>query len=214
MSLYPQPIKKLIEHFADLPGVGKRAATRYVFYLLQESERNLSDFAQGVRDLKKQITLCDECLNVAKKASGGQNLCEICSDESRKKDQIMIVEKISDIESIENSNAYKGLYHVLGNTLPVKSQPQNKKTGSISLERLLKRIKEKTKNGNSVEIILGLNPTKEGEVTSQYLTKKIKSLKTNKISLTRLGRGLPTGGEMVYADKATLKEALERRKQV
>jgi len=212
VSLYPQPIQKLIDHFADLPGVGRRAGTRYVFYLLQESKKDLSDFAEGLESLKKEITLCDECLNVAKKKKE-ESLCEICSDQSRKKNQIMVVEKISDIESIEKAKAYGGLYHVLGNTLPVKSQSKNKKTGSISLDKLLQRLKEKTKTGKRVEVILGLNPTKEGEVTSQYLAKKLKELEAN-ITLTRLGRGLPTGGEMVYADKATLKEALERRKEV
>lgn len=216
MSLYPPPLKKLIDHFADLPGIGKRAATRHVFYLLKKPQQDLNEFSKKLKKLKKETTLCERCLNIAhKKANDKKDLCKICSEEKRNQDQIMVVEKISDIESIEKSESYHGLYHVLGGTLPVKKQASTKKTGSASLNRLLERLEKRTKKGQKTEVILGLNPTKEGEITNQYLAKRIKNLKnSDKITLSRLGRGLPTGGEMAYADKATLTEALNRRSSV
>jgi recombination protein RecR len=215
MEIYPEPIKTLIKYFSHLPGVGKRAGTRHVFHLLQEDDIDLDDFAQKLSVLKEEITLCDRCFNVAKDENeSNKNLCEICKDKERDTGKIMIVEKISDIESLEEAGAFKGLYHVLGSTLPVKNENKDKNAGSQSLEKLLKRIKEKTDKGK-VEVIIGLNPTKEGELSAQYLAKKIKSLsQADKVSLSRLGKGLPTGGEMAYADKSTLKEALERRREV
>lgn len=216
MEIYPEPIKSLIEYFSTLPGVGKRAGTRHVFHLLQEDDIDLEDFSQKLSVLKEEITLCDQCFNVAKnEKSSDKNLCEICKDKERRKDKIMIVEKISDIESLEEAGAFEGLYHVLGSTLPVKNENKDKNAGSQSLEKLLKRIKQKTKDDKKIELIIGLNPTKEGELSAQYLAKKIKSLpQSDQVSLSRLGKGLPTGGEMAYADKSTLKEALERRKEV
>lgn len=216
MEIYPEPIKSLIEYFSTLPGVGKRAGTRHVFHLLQEDDIELEDFAQKLSVLKEKITLCERCFNVAKDKNGSdKNLCEICKDEKRERNKIMVVEKISDIESLEEAGAYQGLYHVLGSTLPVKNKNKEKSAGSQSLEKLQKRIKKKTKAGKEVEIIIGLNPTKEGELSSQYLAKKIKSLpRAESVSLSRLGKGLPTGGEMAYADKSTLKEALKRRSDV
>lgn len=216
MEIYPEPIKSLIEYFSNLPGVGKRAGTRHVFHLLQEDDIEINDFAQKLSVLKEEITLCDRCFNVAKNGEGSnKNLCEICKDKKRKENKIMVVEKISDIESLEEADAFEGLYHVLGSTLPVKNKKEDKSAGSKSLEKLQKRIKKKTKNEGEVEVIIGLNPTKQGELSAQYLAKKIKNLpRSKKVSLSRLGKGLPTGGEMAYADKSTLKEALKRRSEV
>ncbi|MCD6233334.1 recombination protein RecR [bacterium] len=201
--MFSKTIQKLINQFSNFPTVGQRTATRFVFYLIGEKKEKVAEFINSIKDLKTKIKICPLCF---KPFEGEGKICPICSDPRRKKDIICVVEKEVDLEAIEKTKKFKGVYFILGGTLPNFGKEQQKekitKRGAI----LIQRIK---KEKNIKEIILALNPTIEGQRTSLWLQRK---LKPYNLKITQLGRGLPVGGELEYADEETLSSALESRR--
>ncbi len=202
MGTLPKSIKNISLFLERLPGIGEKTANRLAFYLLRLPERDLIEFAQNVRDLKKKTKLCINCYNLTE-----DTLCTICSDKSRDQSVITVVEEVLDLLSFETGNIYKGVYHVLHG----KIDPLNNiRPEDIYIEQLLDRVnKEKD---TLKEIILATNPDMEGEATAMYIRNKLKDQKSN-INISRLGYGLPIGASLEYADYMTLKKSLENRNQ-
>ena len=202
-SQLPKAVRQLIEQFEKLPGIGPKSAQRIVFYLLHHPQGVLEEFGDKLVELKKGTCLCSLCHQV-----GEHDPCEICEDASRERTQLMIVEQPFDVIAIERSNTYKGLYHVLHGVIA----PLN----HIGPEQLF--LYDITKRLNGIEeVILATNPTLEGEATAlfiQELLEKRPELTSQKITLTRIGHGLPIGADIEYADGMTLARALEGRRQM
>jgi recombination protein RecR len=215
--MYPKTIQKLIDLFSKFPGVGPKTAARFVFYLTTEKNKNEpEDLARVIASLKN-LRVCNFCFKFHESKN---SLCEICSDGSRDKNLLCVVEKETDLVSIENNKIYKGLYFILGGTVnSLKKQDIEK----LRIDELIQRIKKPEEFGLSgsdfKEIIIATNSTVEGEATALLLERKLKDLdkKTRLDSpsaarrVTRLGRGLPTGGELEYADRETLLSAFRGR---
>jgi recombination protein RecR len=204
--MYPKPIQKLIDHFSKFPTVGPRTAARFVFYLLRAPKEELTELTELINNLSKEVKICSFCF---KPFEGESNLCEICHNQGRNRTKLCVVEKEIDLDAIEKTKKYKGLYFVLGGTVSLLKKDPSK----IRIDELIERIKDPASfqlfNANIEEIIIATNPTREGEATAIHLEGKLKHLNKN---ITKLGRGLPSGGELEYADEETLSEALDRRK--
>jgi recombination protein RecR len=218
--MYPRSIQKLIDLFSKFPTIGPRTATRFVFYLLKLPSDRIQELSNAILYLKKDIKTCHFCFNSFETKDGEKEICNICSDPRRNKSQIMIVEKEVDLELIEEIKKYKGLYLILGGTISTlkeeSSRPIEEKIKE-RVEKLVERIKNPKANLNVKikEIILALNPTTEGENTTLWLKRKLQpftQIEAENIKITQLGKGLPVGGELEYADKNTLENALEGRK--
>ena len=199
---YPNSIQKLVQLFSKLPTIGPRTASRFVFYLLKSPKKEIKELAENILNLQKNIKQCFLCFNFFEPEKE-EIICSICSDSSRNKGILCIVEKEADLLAIEKTNKYKGMYFVLGGTISVL---QNKKVKRIRDQELKKRI---IKDSKIKEIIIATNSTTEGMATTLYLEKMLKPF--NK-KITKLARGLPVGGELEYSDEETLSSALERRK--
>jgi len=197
--MYSPSIQKLIDLFSKFPTVGPRTAARFVFYLIKMPEDKFNELMTSIKSIKTTTRLCPSCFNPFE-ASGENNLCPICSNNARDKSLLCVVEKEADLNSIENTKKYKGLYFVLGGTVNLRKDKKD-----IRIEEL----KEKIRGSDFQEIIIATNPTPEGESTSLFLERELKDFG---IKTTRLGRGLPVGGELEYADPDTLESALETRK--
>jgi recombination protein RecR len=196
-----RPIAALIESFQKLPGIGPKSAQRLTYYLLHVPQIQLDDFAESIERLKKDTVLCSICKNVSE-----TDPCPICSDPSRDKTQIMVVEEPLDILAFEKTGRFKGVYHVLHGAI---NPLENIGPDEIYIDQLLDRVK-----GDKIkEIIIATNPTMEGEATSMFLTKQLK-VKSEKLKVTRLGMGIPTGADLEYADEVTLTQALEGRREL
>lgn len=203
----PKPIKDFIQVFSKLPGIGPRQTTRLAFWLLHQKKETQHDFYHAFINLFSKTQVCPNCFFISEKDSSKQEnqLCKICQDPQRDQSVICVVEKETDLISIENTNKYKGLYHVLGGLISEIDETRKEK---LTIKQLLTRIKT---NKKVKEIILALNPTSEGNLTTYYIEKAIKTITPN-IKITKLGRGLPQGGEVEFADAETLVNALEGRK--
>lgn len=196
-------IQRLIEAFEKLPGIGPKTAQRLTYYLLHVPQAQLDDFSTAVGNLKKNTKTCSTCFNVAE-----TDPCLVCRDDLRDQATICVVEQPLDILAIEKSNAYKGLYHVLHGAI---SPLDNIGPDQLHIYDLLPRLK----NGIITELILATNPTMEGEATAMFIRKIVGESKSgNSITITRLGRGLPTGADLEYADETTLSKAFEGRRKV
>ncbi|MDD3098461.1 MAG: recombination mediator RecR [Candidatus Pacebacteria bacterium] len=203
----PKPIKDFIQVFSKLPGIGPRQTTRLAFWLLHQKKETQHDFYHAFINLFSKTQICPNCFFISEKDSSKQEnqLCKICQDSQRDQSVICVVEKETDLISIENTNKYKGLYHVLGGLI---SEIEESRKEKLTIKQLLTRIKT---NKKVKEIILALNPNSEGNLTTYYIEKAIKTINPN-IKITKLGRGLPQGGEVEFADAETLVNALEGRK--
>jgi len=204
--MYSKTIQKLIDLFSKFPTVGPRTASRFVFYLLRLPKEEVEKLTASISELKNNIKICKSCFNPFDPSpiSGqGDELCQICSNPSRDKSLLCIVSNETDLTTIEKTKKYQGLYFILGGTVSAL-----KKT---DLEKLrIKELEITIKNRPEIqEIILALNANTEGEATALYLERFLKPF--NK-KITRLGRGLPVGAELEYADEETLKAAFEGRK--
>ena len=207
----PKAIQNLIESFEKLPGIGPKTAQRLTFYLLHVPQGELDKFSMAVQNLKKDTALCSVCFTVGK-----SDACSICSDEKRDESTICVVKQPLDVLSLEKNGKYNGLYHVLhGEIDPLN----NIGPDEIYIRQLLDRLK-KSSNGSGhssiKEVILATNPTMEGEATAMYIAKKFGELKTQNsrlktVKITRIGRGLPQGADLEYADEVTLQRAMEGR---
>ncbi|HEX7042491.1 MAG TPA: recombination mediator RecR [Patescibacteria group bacterium] len=203
----PKAVQNLIESFERLPGVGPKSAQRLTFYLLHVPQAELDQFASSLTNLKKNTLMCSICMSIDE-----TDPCSICADTARDKETICVVEQPLDVFALEKGGKYKGVYHVLhGRIDPLN----NLGPDEIYIKQLLDRI-GKVANESSEpevkEVILATNPTMEGEATAMYITKQIKSLPAgSQIKITRIGRGLPVGADIEYADEITLQRALEGR---
>jgi recombination protein RecR len=204
---YPPTIQKLISLFSKLPTVGPKTAARFVFYLLKSEKKELDEFVNTISDLKK-IKFCSSCF---KSFENQGKLCEICSNSGRNRNLLCIVEKETDLIAIEKTKSYNGSYFILGGVI---SNLRKEDTEKIRTEQLKERVE---KSPEIKEIIIATNPTTEGETTALYIKRLLSPYACGEQSrtrkkITRLGRGLPTGGELEYADQETLSSALEGRK--
>ena len=200
---YPKSIQKLIDLFSGFPTVGPRTAARFVFYLLKLSKEEMEELVNNISKLKENIKSCKLCFLPFE---GEGELCPVCSDKTRDKSLLCLVEKESDMEAIEKTKKYKGLYFILGGTLSKLKKEEAKK---IRADELLERAGSQEVE----EIIIAVNPTTEGEATALYLERLLKPFGTAQGKrITRLGLGLPVGGELEYADGETLGSALDGRK--
>ena len=200
-SLLPSSVRRLIDAFASLPGIGPKSAQRLTFTLLKGKQDDLDQFASALTELKRGTTFCAICHNIAE-----QDPCVICTDTSRDLSQVCVVEEVLDVIAIESTGAFKGRYHVLGGVI---SPIDNVGPEDLSINALERRVAEST--GQIKELILAMNPSLEGEATALYLTKLFEPVE---LRLTRLARGLPTGGDLEYADHMTLIQALEGRREL
>lgn len=201
-------LHRLEELFAHFPGIGPRQARRFVYYLLGKSPASIAEFIKLIEEVRKATSECPQChrlfINSTKQA-----VCSVCADPSRDASTLMIVARDSDFESIEKSGVYKGMYFILGGTVPILDKEPEKR---IRLRTLLERVEKQTPK----EIILSLNTTPDGEHTASIVKDALRNIATNNSTLysskvTILGRGLSTGAELEYADSETIRNALQNR---
>ncbi|MDP3093357.1 MAG: recombination mediator RecR [bacterium] len=207
--MFSPKIQKLIGIFSHFPGVGPKTASRFVFYLLRKPESQIEEILGSIADLKKIVRICQFCLNPFE-PKAKELLCPICLDPGRDKSLLCLVEKEADLDLLEKTRKYRGLYFILGGLL---SPLKKRETEKLIIDSLLERLKNPASFGLSKadfkEIIIAISYTTEGIATSLYLERVLKPL--NK-KITRLGQGLPIGAEIEYADEETLSSALEGRK--
>jgi recombination protein RecR len=219
----PKAIQDVIESFERLPGIGPKSAQRLTFYLLHVPQHELDRFAAAIQNLKNNTKICSICYSVDQ-----TDPCSICSDTRRDSTTICVVEQPLDVLALERNGQYTGVYHVLHG----KIDPLNNiGPDEIYIQQLIQRVKEKgtsllrrsgyegrasitgsTSTTGVKEIILATNPTMEGEATAMYLAKLLKALSQG-LRVTRIGRGLPTGADLEYADGSTLQRAMEGRNE-
>lgn len=200
LSDFPPSLERLLHELGKLPGIGPRSALRMAFHLLKQPPENVQSLAQGLLEARAKIKPCKECFNLTE-----GDLCRICLDDRRDRTTLLAVEDASDVATFEHTHEYHGLYHVLGGTLsPLEGRgPQN-----LNLESLVGRVK---KNPALKEIVVATDPTVEGDSTALYLQQLLKSFP---VRVTRLARGLPTGGDVDYTDEMTLLKAYENRREL
>jgi recombination protein RecR len=197
MKTVPASVRRLIEEFSRLPGVGPKSAERLTFHLLRSGDPRRIDLGQAVLDLRAGVVICSTCCNLAE-----SDPCVLCGDTARDKSLICVVEQPLDIVALEKGGGYQGLYHVLGGALsPVDGIGPE----SLSVAPLVKRIDD----GGVSEIILATNHSLEGEATAMYLSRLIMP---KGVTVTRIAQGLPMGADLEYADQVTLARALEGRR--
>jgi len=201
--ILPKTLQRLIENFEKLPGIGPKTAQRLAFYLLFVPQQNLDEFSQALARLKKDTILCSQCFNI-----GETPLCSLCADEKRDKTTVCVVEDPLDAVAIEKSGKFKGLYHILHGAI---NPLENIGPDDIYIKQLVKRV---ARDQNIREVILATNPTLEGEATAIYIAKKLREQIPRKLVITRIGRGLPTGADLEYADEVTLNQSLEGRQEI
>jgi recombination protein RecR len=197
MAGYALPIKRLIGELGKLPGIGEKTATRLATFILRASEEDARRLAQSILEVKQKIRFCSVCFNLAE---GG--LCEICTDPSRDKNVICVVEEPDSLIAIEESGSFRGTYHVLHGAL---SPLDGIGPDHLRLQELLKRIAE---NG-AEEIIVATNPSVQGEATALLINKSVRPLG---IRVTRIALGVPVGGDLKYMDRMTLSKSMEYRR--
>jgi recombination protein RecR len=195
MSSITNSIDKLIQEFSKLPGIGQKSAQRLAFYVLKIKKDEAKKLAQTILAVKDKVTYCSVCFNLTE-----DDPCKICKDKKRNSSVICVVEEANDVVAVEKTGQFKGLYHVLGGVL---SPLNGIGPDELRIKELMLRLKKGVK-----EVILATNPSTEGEATAVYLSKLIKPMG---IKVTRIARGLPAGGDLEYADMATLSKALEGR---
>jgi len=204
-------IEKLIDIFKKFPTVGSRTAGRFVYYLMKLPKERIDELTSAITELKNKIKLCQLCFNhfepfYTVQGKGDDQLCPICKNPSRNKNLLCIIEKETDLLSIESTKKFNGLYFILGGTVTTMRKDD---ISQLRIEELKKRVK----GNNFSEIIVALNPTPEGRTTSVLVENTIKEvIPSPTFKITHLAKGIPVGGELEYADEETLESALEGRK--
>ena len=188
-----EPLLIAIEELSKLPGIGKKTAQRLALYILKSNKESVDNLVKSIQDLKTRLRFCNRCFNLSE-----EELCDICKNPKRDQSVICVVEEASDVIAIEKTNEYFGLYHILGGVL---SPLSGVGADSLKIKELIKRFETEEIN----EVILALNPDTEGETTALYLAKLIKPLG---IKVSRIARGLPIGGDLEFADEATIGRAV------
>lgn len=196
--MYPECLKNLIECLKDFPGVGDKSAERMAFAIMNFDKERITFFSDSLIAVRDNIRRCSICNNITDK-----EVCSICSNESRKKDVIFVVEKPKDVILFEKINYFNGLYHVLDGLI---SPLEGINPEDINIKRLIERIDE----DNVKEVILALKPSIEGETTMQYIRKL---LENKDVKVTKIATGIPIGTDMEYIDSMTLELSLEERKE-
>jgi len=199
MSTTPASVTRLIEEFSELPGIGRKTAARLTFFLLRSQSGLAERLADALRDLKERTRFCSICYNITE-----EDPCPICIDAGRDRSTICVVEEPLDVLAIEQADVYEGLYHVLHGVL---APSQGMFVENLRIGELMARVRR----GDVEEVILATNPTSEGDWTASYLLTQLHPLG---VRVTRLGRGLPVGGDLEYADAVTVTRALEGREEV
>ncbi len=199
-------VEKLTQIFSQFPGIGPRQARRFVYYLLTRANGSLEELAQNIKDLKNEVRMCDGCRRFFERKNNNGVLCKICSDSNRDHSTLMLVQRDIDLESVEKSGNFKGIYFVLGGSVPILDKEPEKRVRIKELESRIQNDK------NIKEIILGVNWNPEGENTGDYVAKSLEPLVAKYgIKITHLGKGLSMGTELEYVDGDTLKNALQNR---
>lgn len=192
----PKAIENMIEAFERLPGIGPKTASRLTFYLLNVPESQRTLLGQAVLELGEKTQICERCFNISEAP-----LCEVCSDPTRDQSILCVVEDPLDLLAFEKTGKYRGLYHVLGGAI---SPLEHIGPDDLKINELLQRVKAVK------EVILATNPSLEGEATAMYIKKLIEPAG---VKITRIARGIPTGGDLEYADELTLTKSLEGRQE-
>lgn len=200
MEYLPPALETLVEHFAKLPGVGRKSAQRLAFHILGQSDEEAEAFAQAILNAKKSIHCCPVCQNLTE----GDGPCSICSSPRRDHSLICVVADPKDVMAMERSREYGGLYHVLHGVISPMSH-----VGPDDLH--IKSLVERVAAGGVAEVIMATNPDTEGEATAMYLCRLLKPFG---VKITRLAYGIPVGSHLEYADDATLMRALEGRREL
>lgn len=199
LNAYPQSVIKLIHEFGKMPGIGQKTAERLACYILKQPVEEAMQLAYAIRDVKKVVKACSVCFNVSE-----NDPCPICSDASRDRTMICVVEQLTDFLTIEKTGKYRGLYHVLlGHISPLDGiHPE-----SLTIEKLLQRVKA----DHIKEVLLATNLNMEGDATALYIHKQLSVLG---VRVTRLARGLPTGSYLEYANTANVADAISGRSEM
>jgi recombination protein RecR len=205
-SGYPEPVERLIGELSRMPGIGKRSAERLAFYLLKSEKGEALKLATAIRDVKTSLRHCSVCFNITE-----DDPCPLCADPRRDASTVLIVEQPKDAIALEQTGMYTGTYHVLmGRLNPLEGvEPEDLTVGG-----LISRVKDATKNAQGAtvrEVILGLNPNLEGDGTALYIMDR---LRPTGVRVSRLARGLPSGSQLEFANKAVLADALQGRRSV
>jgi recombination protein RecR len=201
MSTYTQSIQTLMNELARLPGIGMRSAERITFHLLKQKPEDALRLADAIRDVKTRIKHCSVCYNLTE-----QDPCAICADPSRDQSLVCVVEQPKDLLALESAGLYKGVYHVLlGRISPLEGIDP----GDLTLDGLVRRLE----SGTIREIIMGTNPTMEGDGTALHIQNLVGERFPN-VQITRLARGLPTGSSIEYANRNILADAISGRQKM
>ena len=195
------PITTLVEAFNRLPGIGPKSAQRLAYHVLRAPEKEAQELANSLLEVKRSMTLCDFCQNLT-----DLNPCRICTDSKRDSKTICVVEEPLDVQALERTGSYMGLYHVLHGVI---APSDGIGPSDLKIAELLKRIRDSEVEID--EVIVATNPNLEGDATSMYLARLLGPLGIN---ITHLARGLPAGADLEYADDVTLNRALEFRQKV
>ena len=199
-------LDKLISYFEQWPGVGQRQARRFAFTILTMPKPEVEELARLITSLQDNVTECHSCHRFFSQ-NGQSTFCNICADENRDRNKLIVVERDSDITPIERSLVYDGLYFVLGGTVPLLDKKDHKlRSGS------LKAVVEERSASGQTEVILAFSVNPDGENTARYIESLLKDFtEVNKVKISQLGRGLSTGSELEYADPETIKNAWQNR---
>jgi recombination protein RecR len=199
-----EPVSRLIEAFARLPGIGPKTASRLTFHLLRAPETEARALAAALIAVREQVVFCERCFNIS-----DRQVCGICSDPRREQARLCVVEEPLDVLALERTSEFKGLYHVLhGAISPIDGVGPDR----LKIRQLFERAEEAQRAGlRFEEVIIATNPTLEGEATAMYLAERLEPLVG---SVTRIARGLPVGGDLEYADEVTLIRALQGRRAI
>jgi recombination protein RecR len=203
-ALLIEPVARLIESFARLPGIGPKTASRLTFHLLRAPEAEARTLAAALIAVREQVVFCERCFNISDRP-----VCSICSDTGRDTTRICVVEEPHDVLALERTGEFKGLYHVLhGAISPIDGVGPER----LKIRPLIERAEEASRAGERfAEVVIATNPTLEGEATAMYLAER---LEAHVGSVTRIARGLPVGGDLEYADEVTLIRALQGRRAI
>lgn len=206
MSLYPAPLARLVQELSKLPGIGEKTAARLAFHLLKEERDDVLHLADAIGRLRQEMGLCRNCFGFSEvnEQNADGALCDICRGGQRERDKICVVEEPADLIAVEKSHEFRGLYHVLHGTI---SPLDGMGPEALRIKELLERLRD----SGVREVIVATNPTMQGEATALYLSQVIKPLG---VSVTRIARGLPMGGDLEYTDAVTLGKALEGRREI
>jgi recombination protein RecR len=204
--VYPGAVERLIGEFARLPGIGRRTAERLAFHILKSDAPTALALAKAVQDVKETVRHCGVCYNLT-----DADPCPICADPGRDRSLVLVVEQPKDLIALEQTGMYRGVYHVLmGHISPLEGIGPD----DLTVNSLFERVDRPERNPGAApvrEVVLGLNPTLEGDGTALYLADQLKG---RGLRVSRLARGLPTGGQLEYANKAVLADAIQGRQAV